>query len=481
MKLSHTRYFYWHLPLYLSDEKSLTLRANLTRENLVIGLHLDINMEPSKKIKNKILKSTHITFLFLLSFLSSRGQAEINMIEGSFRFEQKFRIDILKLQLAYSSRSNQRGLFGFGWCSNLENKIVKSSDILLLYQCPYRTPLRFKSQPDPSPVSRILSMIDTDSSKPSSSRIFYSEASENGYITEDLNSWTWHRPDGSFTQFDDSGRLIKDSHSDGSLFEYHYSAENLLSFIRVNKIQTLFLSYSKDGQVISLEAPLSEDNLKFSFENHQLTAVSSFKGSLFQFTYDSLDNLTRIQGNSPPNLQTIQYDDDDRAIQYIAGNCATRFSYLDQTSTRLKIKRSRLCANRPATKSVFLFSFSTRDDLQKYLEKVSIFDEDGVRHIHFDPQTGTPLKNRSRFIFDEKQRLAEFSSSKNTVFRLIYNKNEETPSFIHIVDEGYIKLAWADSSPQIVDIQPQGHSERLRQRLVEALETIAKIRKEKSE
>ncbi|RYZ81927.1 MAG: hypothetical protein EOP06_22590, partial [Proteobacteria bacterium] len=97
---------------------------------------------------NKI--ATQITAASLLVCFTPIAHADINMMEASFKTSFiDLQIDSspssLKLTRTYDSRSTYSGLFGFGWCSNLDVSIVKESGNTKVIDCGVSTstPLTF--------------------------------------------------------------------------------------------------------------------------------------------------------------------------------------------------------------------------------------------------------------------------------------------------------------------------------------------------
>lgn len=63
--------------------------------------------------------------LFFISFFPSEAEAAVHLLKGNLIEKRAYTIGASQLILVYDSRSLHNGVWGFGWCSNLESQCAQ--------------------------------------------------------------------------------------------------------------------------------------------------------------------------------------------------------------------------------------------------------------------------------------------------------------------------------------------------------------------
>lgn len=85
--------------------------------------------------EGSFLKRIGITSICLMISVQSLAEtvSQIDAIEQTYHLHSKHIIDDVIIEKHYSSKSEFRGRFGFGWCSDLDGKVEKYADLSVRY------------------------------------------------------------------------------------------------------------------------------------------------------------------------------------------------------------------------------------------------------------------------------------------------------------------------------------------------------------
>lgn len=250
--------------------------------------------------------------------ISSLAMADIDPLRGAF----KVKASDFGISRIYSSRSLHIGLFGFGWCSEIDKKIeFPSTHEVMLNQCGIAK--RFKQLPH----------------KP---RTYVAQNGDRLILLGSIwMNYVGQTPQSSFsltgqpTWIRINRRLnVKLLYSNQSLHE-----------IRVNHIQRLKLTLTPDNRFI---AQLRGQGKPLSYKYQDSNLIEDTN----KYNYDLVHNLVRIGSNG--NDTIIRYNKlFDRAESINSPDCLTEVEYRNLSSIK-KVK----CQSQKDS-SLYHYSYST--------------------------------------------------------------------------------------------------------------------------
>lgn len=85
--------------------------------------------------EGSFIKQIGMTFICMMISAKSLAEtvSQIDAIEQTYHLHSKHIIDDVIIEKHYSSNSEFRGRFGFGWCSDLDGKVEKYADLSVRY------------------------------------------------------------------------------------------------------------------------------------------------------------------------------------------------------------------------------------------------------------------------------------------------------------------------------------------------------------
>ncbi|MCB0350069.1 MAG: hypothetical protein KDD38_02725 [Bdellovibrionales bacterium] len=326
--------------------------------------------------------------IFLLSLsLPQQTHADVNMKEASYfrtwidHVIKRDRRD-LKVRRTYKSRSLFQGVFGFGWCSDLDTNIdIKESESIELNDCHNKNALRF--------IKNKLTgnFTNTDNAR--------------DLIIFDGKTYS-RRIHGALDQrFSPSGKLI----------------------INKNFIQKV--EYTTDGLVREI---LYADQSAFQYRylNKNLIEVIRAGRPHQQYEYDNLHNLTTIQ-YSNGEIERIQYDSDYDRVAFIKtrSGCTETYDFkLPDPSNRNHFVSSviKKCPKLPDFKTQYEFWYEFNSLAQLYLDRVKIYSGANETEISYSSENGMATKVQTA----QPSRTAAFENYIKGKYHEIYNPETQT-------------------------------------------------------
>jgi YD repeat-containing protein len=429
-------------------------------------------MEAFKTRRNNILK---LLVLLISSAKIQTAQAQVNLLEGSYRRTETDVISKLQLLRSYSSRSTRTGLFGFGWCSNLEDHLKVRGDAVELYRCPHRRPLVFKRGKIHAPVQRFLSMIRPSAAVyPLEEQVYESNGARNGNLRKQPTGWVWTQPDGAWSRFGTDGLLLEQSFIDGRTLVYDYDSRKKLHGLSLAGGLPLRIDLSPETGLITGLSFSGDERLAFRYQGRNLISVSG-TGEEVLYKYDPLDNLIEIVDAG--GVVKIRYDEEDRVTE-LRSDCRDRFVYRSpRIPLELSVKQVQSCPARPRKIRHHRFQFHRDLSEEIYLTTAEItegnqklvksYDLDGRL---LERRWSTPAGDLS---FDPDNRLVQILLANRTSLRLVYTGESDKPSLISSsLPRGFIKLDWHGASPRISELSPRQNAAELKSLLEKALLTL---------
>lgn len=450
-----------------------------------MALQLELNMEAKTLNDSDLLrffnKARLLLTLFLLSISAHKTHAQINWIEGSFRTQEHHRLGQFELLQAYSSRSLQRGLFGWGWCSNLEDALEFKNGRVEIRVCPHRARFRFKKQTPRNAVDRFLSGLES-SSPENPLPLFESVTGSDGFIQKTQSQWVWHRPDGSWHSFDSNGRPVKKSFIEGGWVEWKYDSKGKL--LGVQTQDGKFIRIGLTGNLVT-QVKHPGKTLNFQYESQKLVRVDQSGSKPSRYVYDEHDNLVLLKKNGRQQTK-IAYDSQDRILllEDFVQQCREGFSYSSSSSDHLEVHHRKECAGQNEEKT-YSFLFSRRQDGQRILASAEIHTEKDLRRIEFDPTSGLPVQSliipsafkSHELVFDSSGRLIRIKEPDKNPIRLHYSDvKAKHPHRIELSRRQWLDLIWPGGYPVVEKVHPPSEVHAVQQRLKSVLELLSEIK-----
>jgi YD repeat-containing protein len=338
-----------------------------------------------------------------------------------------------------SRKSSFKGLFGYGWISNLEQTLVDSG-------------------------SGPITLIDEDNT-----RHIFGEKVGGGYeaaggVYLDLvkntdGTYTITATDGTKTNFNTSGKIRSITDTNGNTITFVYDASGKLTKIQDASGRATSIAFATNGYVSSVTDPAGRIT-SYSYDaSGNMTNVTNPEGKVTTFSYDTDHNLTGVT-DARSIKTTVGYDTSDRVtsisrpltINGVAGTSKTTYAYdtanLVTTVTDGEGKRVDYTTNAngnvvqttqnpldAASKTVTTFTYDNKNNLTKVVEPNTNKANGTAAYVYtYDPNgniTGVqlPENQNSTFEYDSNNNLVkEQDFSQNVSTNDYDNKNNQTES-----------------------------------------------------
>jgi YD repeat-containing protein len=299
------------------------------------------------------MKLNTVAVTTLLLGLGATASADINMMEASFRTTFiDLRTDGLSLTRTYDSRSTYSGLFGFGWCSNLDASVVKEKDTVVLIECGTKS------------RAKLITLQDS-----------YLAKSADGILRR------FSLDDGRLTGIELPGHTeVRISRARSHLLQGDATGEG-------NKRNRVLMELDDSSKVVRIESssPSSTMSADFSYGlDGSLRSVRNAWSNTYTYDYDRLHNLTHITYPDRTS-ETLTYDPDrDRVTSFQGRNgCKENYQYTFQVPARSSKKSSLTefhqtsvatlaCQGSDPTEIRFDFHYRKRPDQRWALSKLRL-------------------------------------------------------------------------------------------------------------
>jgi YD repeat-containing protein len=337
----------------------------------------------------------------------------------------------MKVQRTYNSRSLINGLFGFGWCSEFETKMVISPDnTLKVFECgagletTYTTKdygqkdieklvqnilqkVKAEGKRTEDYISglrknllqdsrlRIRMALDYDlTASVKEGAIYYANGKEVENITLTKEFYVRQLADGSFQRFDFKGRLIAMYDKNSNFLKFIYDGSQLKE-IADNNGRRLLLKYNNNKRLTTISGP-SGITVEYKFEKlDNLAWVNNAWGNVYTYEYDELHNLTKATW---PDKSTIQLSYDrnkDWVLSYKdRQNCLESYTYessKDDPKNHYWSIVEKKCGKEIVNNTKFEFYHKVRKDGVTYLSRTTTVTNGISNEIVYHEIFGKPI------------------------------------------------------------------------------------------
>lgn len=351
----------------------------------------------------------------------------------------------LRVVRAYNSRSLFNGIFGFGWCSDIETSLeVTPEGNIKITECGDGAEMIYRSRDfskdevsdtvakiitaiqkeTPSLTAASIAKIKADLSADRSARENYAQkykiqtkaidgrkyfanGRENETVSREKSGYTRAMGDGSLQKFDLSGRLIYTYDKSGNYLKYGYH-NSQLSEISDNQGRKLTFQYYPSKKVKAIVGP-NRTSASYKYKGvSDLEWVQTGLKNTYVYKYDELHNLVEIT-YPDKSKKRLSYDKNkDWVTSLIDRNgCSEKYNWVlskNDPKNNYFSTITKTCDGKITNQSRFEFWFKQRPDgdgkfLARTLTKVNQDETDA----HFHPQFGKPTtitQNGAKTIYE---------------------------------------------------------------------------------
>ena len=385
----------------------------------------------------------------IIIFSSCFSSAIVNMRNGSYA--EKW-IDIispgsgydLRIERYYSSRSLFIGLFGFGWCSDLETKIEHLSDgTITLSECGGGLevtyyPTHFDKKSPTQTVDQIISYYKSHNKNLTSAYLkklrtqLVSDTKQRFEIANKLHlinskslrskkgtfvakskgleeirfngkQYSRHTNKGFTEKFNLKGQLSQMVDKMGNWIKINYNQNNI-SFIVDNRGRRLNFSYNKNG-TLSKIFDGRKLNVTYMFNNNNLSSVTNAWGNTYQYQYDEHHNMTKIvfpKQAGKNQFITLSYDIQNDWIKSYTDrdNCSQKFEFIMSQENPKNHYWSNVETKCQKLESKGHFEYwykNYQHSKLKYLSRSLDQQNETIKDVYFHSYLGKPIS-----LFEEK-------------------------------------------------------------------------------
>ena len=393
----------------------------------------------------RIISSFLFLFLFLLSF---QAQALVNMKNASFSNRW---IDIivpgkgydLKIERFYSSRSLFIGMFGFGWCSELETNLsITSVGEIVLTECGGGLEVAYYPEKfDPVSVNSTIDLIIKTKKlqEPgiSSSRLkqlrfrltkdsyerfelakrygiisvkalktrkntFIAKNSKVDRIAFDGKVYTRQKKNGRIQRFNNKGQLAQIVDRAGNNIKIKYKGSKIQHIVD-NQGRQLVFKYSQANGSLQKISNGQGLYMTYRFENENLVEVNNAWRNTYTFKYDQRHNLIQVNFPGGTNIRMTYDNINDWVTSYTdRRGCREKYAYTmskDDSRNHYWSTVKKKCKGQTISgKYEFWFKRHTAGQ-GKFLDRVKTIVDGSLTDAQMHPIYGTPIsieKNNSK-------------------------------------------------------------------------------------
>lgn len=338
----------------------------------------------------------------------------------------------LKVTRAYNSRSLFNGIFGFGWCSDLETSLdVTAEGTIKILECGDGADIVFrardfskedvaetadkiiaalkKEQPgmQPAAIAKLKTELAQDrnlreqlaekhkiTSSAKDGTKYFANGRENEVIIKDKAGYTRTLTDGTLQKYDLEGRLIYNYDKNGNFLKYSYQ-NNLVREAIDNQGRKMTFEYYPSKKVKSITAP-NKVSASYKYKGlNDLEWVKTGQGNVYTYEYDDLHNLTQI---TLPDKTTkkLTYDKNKDWITSFTDRegCVEKYNWVlskEDPKNNYFSTLEKSCAGKLVNKSKFEFWFKARPDGDgKYLARTVNTVNELTTDTTYHPKFGKP-------------------------------------------------------------------------------------------
>jgi len=332
----------------------------------------------------------------------------------------------LLVERSYNSRSLYRGMFGYGWCSNLETRLeVMPDNTPMIIECGGGVEIPYVSEQVRGNRSVIINKIMDEvkkkkglskkyvkqverdlkksallqselirafrlKGKTKSGQTYQAVGRQNDSIMFTGSQYKRSLPSGQIQIFDKNGLLVKEMDKSGNWITIQRKKGNITK-VMDNKGRSLRFQYTKGGFKI-----IGPNNIKAGYviEGDNLISAINSKNEKYRHFYDNYHNLTKTR--YPDNThETLHYNTDRDWVMSFKDRrgCLEKYKYItnQRNNNHYWTDVRKTCGKRVTNVSRYEFWNKQKKDGSKYLYRARQSVNNQVADITYDENTGAPL------------------------------------------------------------------------------------------
>lgn len=389
-----------------------------------------------------------ISGIFILFLFSVNSHAIIDMKNANFSTSWT---DLkvpgtgyeMKVLRTYNSRSLFVGMFGYGWCSEFETKLVISPDnSLKIFECGAGLEITYTTKEYGTKdidylIQEIIKKVKAEgkrsdeyiaslrknllqdarlriqmalsynlTAKAKEGAIYYANGKEVENITLTKEYYLRQLADGTFQRFDFKGRLIAMHDKNSNFLKLGYDGF-LLKDITDNNGRRLTFKYNANKKLTTISGP-SGITVEYKFEKlDNLVWVNNAWGSIYTYDYDELHNLTKANWPDKTNIALAYDKTKDWVMSYKdRNNCIETYNYessKDDPVNHYWSTVEKKCDKKVVNNTKFEFIHKVRKDGVTYLARTITTINGVTNEIALHEVFGKPTMIRrgsEKFLFD---------------------------------------------------------------------------------
>lgn len=351
----------------------------------------------------------------------------------------------LRVQRTYNSRSLFNGMFGFGWCSDFETKMVITAEgNLKITECGagqelFYSPREITKKDVDQTISKIIAKmrsekavgrnddfykkLSTDlleqdvrrsqmaqqygiSIAIKSGTRFFANGREIENIIFDKDIYTRNLQDGSSQRFDTKGRLTHMYDKNGNFLKFDYDKENMIT-VTDNNSRKLSFKYYPNKKVKEVTGPNSV-KAEYTYKNmDDLVSVKDGWKHTYTYEYDELQNMTKATWPDKTQI-SVKYDTKkDWVLSFTdRQKCVESYTYeLSKENPKGNYWSTvkKVCGKEIVANNRYEFWYTQRADGEWILTRVQSDVQGNVTDISYDEVTGKPTairRNQERIAYE---------------------------------------------------------------------------------
>ena len=377
----------------------------------------------------------------------------------------------MKISRTYSSRSLFSGIFGFGWCSQIESRLeITIEGNLILNECGSGVtnfyPANSNTQLINATIEKIISSLKkTEASKnkkyfddlkerlrldhhlrtryagdagvrvsPIKNTVFLLNGKDLDKITFDGSVYLRTSPEGVVQKFDGYGKLVYLSDRYKNFMRLTYTA-GLINQISDGNGNKFLFNYTLEKKVKQISSGGLAVLYKFNGEN--LVQTTNAWQNTYAYEYDNNHNLTKI--NFPDGTtKMLSYTESKDWVREFRDRdgCVETYEFtLSQENPKDHYWSTAVknCKGKTAYKHRYEFWYQTRPDKEKYLGRVVSEKNNQTLDISYHPELGKPISIRKNSDITTFQYLNNGFLKQKTV-SLFFPQADETNKYSLLFD-----------------------------------------------
>ena len=376
----------------------------------------------------------------------------------------------IMVERTYNSRSLYRGMFGYGWCSNLETRLeVMPDNTLMVVECGGGVEISYISKSSKGDRSvmikkimeevnkkkglskKYVKQVERDlkksallqselirafrlKGKAQSGQAYQAVGRQNDSIQFTGSQYKRLLPNGQIQFFDKNGLFTKQMDKTGNWIKIQRKKQNIVK-VMDNKGRSLQFKNKKN--TLTVTGP-NKIKAVYIIKRDNLVEVTNSKADKYQHFYDVYHNMTKTL-YPDGTYEALSYNTDRDWVMSFKDrrSCMERYKYI--TNKRNKnhywTDVRKTCGKRVTNISRYEFWNKKKTDGSKYLYRAKQKVNGQIADVTYDMNTGSPLsftRNRitTRYAYYENGFLKSRSEPGRNVIFSKYNSKCKKPRLV---------------------------------------------------